>query len=641
MGGVSLRLLSSCLLALTALCMACAVPPLRDAARRGDLPAVERLLAEGGVQTSARDTERALHDAARQGHADIVERLLDAGADVDARDSGQATPLMEAARGGHKACVAMLVARGASLDARDSNDRTVLHWAASERHIGVAQLLLVAGANVNARNEQLETPLFLATKERQSELVLILLGRGADVDVPDRDGRTPLLLAAREEQVELARTLLATGADPNLPDHDGTTPLAEAVNDRQRELVAMLVAAGSNANERDQNGVPLLVKAVEQRAGEIVRLLLDGGADPDARDRNGRRALHIARANQDTRSVELLLEHGADPATWAAELQNQLGDPLAYAARNGYLALARAYVEHGTAMAANAATGSPGASVAQPVAYASTGEAGGPAAPTLASKRKPSTTDLSAPFYSRRVAVVIGIDDYLDWPGLEGAEEDARRVARALRERGFDEVIELYGRQATRTRMMTVLGALLARRTDGQSLALIYFAGHGQTETLASGEKRGYVMPVDSHPDYVFATGIAMGTLRELSNRLPAKQVYYAMDSCYSGLGLTRGVAPRGDGDDYIAKLTSQRAVQMITAGSENEQVVERGGRGLFTTYFLRALAGEADFDGDGWVTASEIGTWVKPQVSAASDNRQTPQFGSLLGAGEVVFRAR
>jgi uncharacterized caspase-like protein len=129
-----------------------------------------------------------------------------------------------------------------------------------------------------------------------------------------------------------------------------------------------------------------------------------------------------------------------------------------------------------------------------------------------------------------------------------------------------------------------------------------------------------------------------MDTLRDLSNRLPAKQVYYAMDSCYSGLGLARGISVRGNGESYVRKITSLRAVQMITAGSENEQAVERGARGLFTTYFLRGLAGEADFDQDGFVTASEIGTYVKPQVTAASRSRQTPQFGSLEGTGEVAF---
>ena len=68
---------------------------------------------------------------------------------------------------------------------------------------------------------------------------------------------------------------------------------------------------------------------------------------------------------------------------------------------------------------------------------------------------------------------------------------------------------------------------------------------------------------------------------------------------------------------------------------------VEVGGQGLFTTYLLRALSGEADYDGDGAVTATEIGAFVKPQVTTASGNRQTPQFGTMEGSGEVVFLIR
>ena len=129
-----------------------------------------------------------------------------------------------------------------------------------------------------------------------------------------------------------------------------------------------------------------------------------------------------------------------------------------------------------------------------------------------------------------------------------------------------------------------------------------------------------------------------MQTLRELSSRLPAKHVYYAMDSCYSGLGFTRGIAVSAGRNDYIDKLTTRRAVQMITAGQEGEIVVERGGRGIFTTYFLRALEGEADFNGDGFVTASEIGAYLPPAVTKAADSRQTPKWGTLEGTGEVVF---
>ena len=245
------------------------------------------------------------------------------------------------------------------------------------------------------------------------------------------------------------------------------------------------------------------------------------------------------------------------------------------------------------------------------------------------------------PQYRRRVGAVIGINQYRYWPALEGATPDARRTAEKLRKLGFDEVIEIYDEDATRHEILTLLGDRLPAKLGEEDLVFIFFAGHGQTETLPNGEKRGYLIPVDGTVSGVFSTGISMETLRELSNRLPAKHVYYAMDSCYSGLGFTRGLGaiPRTQG--YIDKVTSKPVVQMITAGMEGEQAIERGGRGLFTTYLLRALDGEADLDNDGFITAGEIGNFVRPGVTNASDLRQTPLYGTIDGSGEVVFEVR
>lgn len=242
------------------------------------------------------------------------------------------------------------------------------------------------------------------------------------------------------------------------------------------------------------------------------------------------------------------------------------------------------------------------------------------------------------PHYRRRLAVVIGINRYQHWPTLEGAAPDARRVAEQFRSMNFDEVLEVYDGEATRTRILQLLGTELAEKTTAEDLAVIFFAGHGQTETLPNGQKRGYIIPVDGGPQDVFATAISMDTLRDLSNRLPAKHVYYAMDSCYSGLGFVRGFVPIPKAEGYLEKMTSRRAVQMITAGAEGEVAIEMGGQGLFTSRFLEALRGEADYDGDGAVTASELGTFVRPSVSSLSRERQTPQFGTLEGTGEVVF---
>jgi hypothetical protein len=264
-----------------------------------------------------------------------------------------------------------------------------------------------------------------------------------------------------------------------------------------------------------------------------------------------------------------------------------------------------------------------------------------PRPPQTANRREAPTTN--GELYSKRVAVVIGINEYERWPSLSGASNDGRRMAEHLRAEGWDEVIEVYDGEATRRRMLRVLGTELPRAADENTLAMIYFAGHGQTETLPGGGKRGYLIPVDAETEDVFSTAISMDTVRDLSKRTPAKHVYYAIDACYSGLALTRGLTTVGNGPPsvYLRKITSIPAVQIITAGADGEQAIEIGGQGLFTNYLLRAMKGEADYNHDGAVTASEIGAFVKPQVTNASRNQQTPQFGTMEGGGEIVFLQR
>ncbi len=241
-------------------------------------------------------------------------------------------------------------------------------------------------------------------------------------------------------------------------------------------------------------------------------------------------------------------------------------------------------------------------------------------------------------FYRKSWAVVIGINTYDLWPPLEYAVSDARAVAKTLRALGFDEVIEILDKEATRERILTELGSKLPKSAGPEDRVLIFFAGHGQTESLPDGKEQGYIIPVDGDISNYFTTAISMQQVREISERIPAKHILYVMDACYSGQGFNRafGVEPSVNG--YLQKITAMRSVQMITAGGKKEQVVERAGHGLFTRYFLQGLEGEADRDNDKVVTASELGAYLMPQVSRASGNLQTPQYGRLDGEGEVVF---
>ena len=68
---------------------------------------------------------------------------------------------------------------------------------------------------------------------------------------------------------------------------------------------------------------------------------------------------------------------------------------------------------------------------------------------------------------------------------------------------------------------------------------------------------------------------------------------------------------------------------------------LEREGEGVFTRSFLDALDGAADANGDGYVTATEIGAYVAPRVTNETGARQSPQSGRLEGEGEIAFEVR
>jgi uncharacterized caspase-like protein len=196
----------------------------------------------------------------------------------------------------------------------------------------------------------------------------------------------------------------------------------------------------------------------------------------------------------------------------------------------------------------------------------------------------------------------------------------------------------ILDQEATQRRILTELFHALPQRVGRNDRVLFYFAGHGQTEDLSDGGKRGYIIPVDTDRLNYSTSAISMEQIRSLSSRIPAKHILFVMDSCYSGLGLNRsfGMSPKISG--YLAKIASMRAVQVVTAGGKGEQVQERAGHGLFTSYFLRGINGEADINKDSVVTGTELGAYLRPTVSDASQQAQTPLYGRLEGEGEFIF---
>ena len=74
--------------------------------------------------------ESELHSAAERGDVNATRALLANGANVNAMDNNQYTPLLRAAREGHLDVVHLLIANGANVNAMDNNQYTPLLRAA-------------------------------------------------------------------------------------------------------------------------------------------------------------------------------------------------------------------------------------------------------------------------------------------------------------------------------------------------------------------------------------------------------------------------------------------------------------------------------------------------------------------------------
>jgi formylglycine-generating enzyme required for sulfatase activity len=257
--------------------------------------------------------------------------------------------------------------------------------------------------------------------------------------------------------------------------------------------------------------------------------------------------------------------------------------------------------------------------------------------------RQPSTTGgpttgLSLPAtYADSWAVIIGINDYQHprVPKLGYAVNDAMAVERALLSQGFrrDRIFTMIDAKATKAEIERVLADDLRARVGPEDRVLMFFAGHGKTDKIRSGEEEGYLIPVDGDPGRLFSTAISMSSLRSISDRLPAKHILFVVDACYSGYA----VFNRNISDDLLEEMVRKPAIQILTAGRQSDQAQERSGHGVFTEVLIRGLQGEA-FSDKTWLSLEELGVWMKQRVFAESNKKQLPQFGNLSGEGQFVF---
>ncbi len=304
--------------------------PIADAAMRGDVAAVQALLAEGAdVNQPQGDGMTALHWAAHNEDASLARVLLDAEADVAAGTRiGFYTPLHLAAQSGAGEVVEMLLDAEAdpSAPTEGAGAATPLHFAAASGNVRSVEALVAAGADANAAEEAWgQTPLVFAASKGRTEAVRALLTAGADpsihtrvMDVAARAVSDRIERAERNRRIRAGERWGPDVAEQVRREQEEETRRARAEEASRKESETRMIEEPEPLSYGElvggHGGLTALLHAVREGHTGTALALLAGGADIDqASTGDGTSPILMATINGHYDLAMLLLERGADP----------------------------------------------------------------------------------------------------------------------------------------------------------------------------------------------------------------------------------------------------------------------------------------------------------------------------------------
>jgi ankyrin repeat protein len=268
-----------------------------------------------------------LHYAALYGNVESVRILLERGADVNARNKSEATPLIYGAYNFEKA--RLLVEKGADVNARSAKGMTPLMIAVSVYgNTATARYLIGKGADVNAIGPQGSDALQTSAQKADVDTLRLLLEKGADPHKADEGGFTALLNALYATDPARVRLLIDAGSNVNSANTDSgrvkngpialvhMTPVFLAAPEAEPIAVKALLTAGARADEPDLRKMTPLMYAIATDTPRLgtIRQLIAAGANVNAKDRTGESVLDWELKYRNPEVLAILKKAGAQSA---------------------------------------------------------------------------------------------------------------------------------------------------------------------------------------------------------------------------------------------------------------------------------------------------------------------------------------
>ena len=246
-----------------------------------------------------------LLSAAKNGELEQVNALILQGADVNAVDEKNDTPLNHAIRIGNFEIVEALLSANANVNSPNLGGNTPLCIASSfgiidgqTARLEIIQALINKGAKVDLANQNDGmNPLHIATQNGEVKIVELLINNQAKIDMLNKAGITPLILAIANKKTEVALSLIENGADLKLADKDNWGPLQYAACKANTKVVEALIKKGVTEENPKLNPIQIAfisylasnrtilpddaasLEIANKNFDEFVRALIKGKAD--------------------------------------------------------------------------------------------------------------------------------------------------------------------------------------------------------------------------------------------------------------------------------------------------------------------------------------------------------------------------
>jgi ankyrin repeat protein len=198
---------------------------------------------------------------------------------------------------------------GADIEAKEWRDCTPLLRACGLGRTEIVRFLINEGANIFARNTLGQTTLMVATEDIPKfdrNLYCSNSKNGVKCCFPDA------FFASDRDRFEIVNLLINKGVDINAKANDSSTALMSAVYFFNEKFIEFLIENGADVNAITDNGTAALTIASSNGRFDVVKILIENGADTNHQTKDGYTALNLVKhkiEESDFHRVVSLLEN--------------------------------------------------------------------------------------------------------------------------------------------------------------------------------------------------------------------------------------------------------------------------------------------------------------------------------------------